>query len=77
MKKLILTFFILFPSLLFAQSNEYQLLEPLPCIADTGQTCGADGLIKNINTETYIAYVYKFSIAFAAAAAWLASREVA
>lgn len=70
MKKLIISFFILFPSLIFAQTTEYQLLEPLPCIQGTGQTCDTEtGLVKKINPETFIAYVYKFSFAFASVAA--------
>lgn len=69
MKKIILTIFILVPTLSFAQVTEYQLLEPLPCIEGVGQTCNSSGLIEKINTNAYVVYVFKFSIAFAAVAA--------
>lgn len=67
MKKLFLLILILVPLSTFA-ADAYTLLEPLPCIENTGQTC-ENGLIKQIDTKTYLSYVYKFSIAFAAVAA--------
>lgn len=69
MKKIIISIFILLPALSFAQVTEYQLLEPLPCIEGVGQTCNSSGLIEKINTNAYVVYVFKFSIAFAAVAA--------
>lgn len=68
MKKIIISIFILLPALSFAQVTEYQLLEPLPCIEGVGQTCNSSGLIEKINTNAYVVYVFKFSIAFAAVA---------
>lgn len=69
MKKILTLIFILLPLFSFAQiPPEYQLLEPLPCIDGTGQKC-TDGAIKSINTDGYIVFLFKFSIAFAAVAA--------
>jgi hypothetical protein len=69
MKKILTLIFILLPLFSFAQiPPEYQLLEPLPCIDGTGQKC-TDGAIKSINTNGYIVFLFKFSIAFAAVAA--------
>ncbi|MBP9701659.1 MAG: hypothetical protein KBD47_01600 [Candidatus Pacebacteria bacterium] len=74
MKKIILSIFIFLPLFSFAASSNYTLLEPLPCIQNTGQgesdTACADGtMLKEIKADTYIAYVFNFSIAFAAVAA--------
>lgn len=76
MKKIILSLFILVPLVSFGTTtaSEYQLLEPLPCIQNTGQgeseqKCADGVLLKKINTDTYIAYIFNFSIAFAAVAA--------
>lgn len=70
MKKIALYILILValvPDFTFAQ---YKLLEPLPCIPDTGNNCKqencAEGSICKINLDTYIGYVFKFSIALAA-----------
>lgn len=49
----------------YAQSNQYTLLEPLPCIAGTGNNCTSGQTIPTINFETYIEYIFKFSIALA------------
>lgn len=74
MKKIILSLFIFLPLFSFAASSHYVLLEPLPCIQNTGQgdsdtACAEGTMIKEIKAETYIAYIYNFSIAFAAVAA--------
>jgi len=52
---------------LAAEGNEYTLLEPLPCIVDTGNGDCKDGKppITKINLDTYINYVFKFAIALA------------
>lgn len=68
MKKLLLLILILLPLTTFG-AETYTLLEPLPCIANTGQTCESNGTITKIDTKTYLSYVYKFAIAFAAVAA--------
>lgn len=49
-----------------AKAVEYTLLEPLPCIADTGNNCADGKTIPTINLDTYIGYIFKFSIALAA-----------
>ncbi len=76
MKKIILSIFILLPLFSFAASTDYTLLEPLPCIQNTGQgttdkACAEGKMLTKINTNTYIAYVFNFSIAFASVAAVL------
>ena len=48
------------------KADEYTLLEPLPCIEGTGNNCTTGETIPKININTYIAYVFKFSIALAA-----------
>jgi hypothetical protein len=53
----------LVPSFSYAQ---YKLLEPLPCVDGTGNDCSGNKPITEINLETYIQYVFKFSIALAA-----------
>ena len=45
--------------------TEYTLLEPLPCIPNAQQTCEG-GLVKKVSINTYISYIFKFSIALAA-----------
>lgn len=67
MKKLFILILILVPLSGFAAS-EYVLLEPLPCIENTGQgDCAQNGgMLETISTQTYLSYVYKFTIAFAA-----------
>lgn len=45
--------------------GQYTLLEPLPCIPGTGQDCGKDGLITNVNVETFIKYIFSLSMAIA------------
>jgi hypothetical protein len=47
-----------------AQTN-YTLLEPLPCIPGTGNNCTQGNTISQISLDTYIEYVFKFSIALA------------
>jgi hypothetical protein len=47
------------------QDNKYPLLEPLPCIPNAGQDCTKGELIKEINIEQYVSYVFNFSIAAA------------
>lgn len=50
-----------------AVSAQYTLLEPLPCIEGTGNGNCSDGkTIKEISLDTYIGYIFKFSIALAA-----------
>lgn len=76
MKKLILSIFILLPLFSFAASTDYTLLEPLPCIQNAGQgvtdkSCANGEMLTKINTDTYIAYIFNFSIAFASVAAVL------
>ncbi len=51
---------------LISKAQEYTLIEPLPCIADTGNNCSPGETIKKISLNTYIDYVFKFSIALAA-----------
>lgn len=70
MKKLLLLIFILLPLTTFG-ADTYTLLEPLPAIDGTGQAnCEPNnGMICKIDTQTYLSYVYKFAIAFAAVAA--------
>ncbi len=58
----ILIALILVPSF---SSAQYKLLEPLPCIDGTDNIC-ENGAVRNINLNTYIGYVFKFSIALAA-----------
>ena len=61
---IILIMFSLIPA--FSTAQEYKLLEPLPCIEGTGNNCKGGEVIKKINLDTYIGYVFKFSIALAA-----------
>lgn len=51
---------------LLSRAQEYKLIEPLPCIANTGNNCGTGETINKISLNTYIDYVFKFSIALAA-----------
>lgn len=51
---------------LISKAQDYTLIEPLPCIADTGNNCSPGETIKKISLNTYIDYVFKFSIALAA-----------
>jgi hypothetical protein len=65
-------FYILILTLLvpvFSKAQEYTLLEPLPCVAGTGNNCTVGETIPSISLETYVGYVFKFSIALAAALA--------
>ena len=49
-----------------AADNQYTLLEPLPCIAGTGNgDCTEGKVIEKITIDQYIGYVFKFSIALA------------
>lgn len=67
MKKILLLIALtifLSPAVSRAQDT-YTLLEPLPCIPGTDQTC-ADNKIKEVNLSDYIGYIFKFSIALAA-----------
>ena len=67
MKKILLYTFIiilLIPSISSAQDS-YTLLEPLPCIDGVDAVCDK-GLVKDIQLDTYINYIFKFSIALAA-----------
>lgn len=47
------------------QDNKYPLLEPLPCIPNSGQNCTKGEVIKEVNVEQYVRYVFNFSIAAA------------
>jgi hypothetical protein len=48
-------------------ADEYTLLEPLPCIEGTGNTCTAGATsTPTMNIETYIGYIFKFAIAISA-----------
>jgi len=71
MKKIL--FYILIITLLvpvFSKAQEYTLLEPLPCVEGTGNNCTVDEkgnqVMKEISLDTYINYIFKFSIALAA-----------
>ncbi|HEY9583860.1 MAG TPA: pilin [Candidatus Paceibacterota bacterium] len=67
MKKIIFIILMLFSLIpAFSIAQEYKLLEPLPCIEGTGNNCKSGEVIKKINLDTYIGYVFKFSIALAA-----------
>ncbi len=44
--------------------DSYKLIEPIPCIDGTGNGC-ENGLINNVNVDTYIAYIFKIAIALA------------
>jgi hypothetical protein len=46
----------------------YTLLEPLPCIAGSGQNC-VSGQVKTLNLEDYFQYVFNLLIALSAVAA--------
>lgn len=67
MKKILLIILIsiiLIPSLSRAQTDTYKLLEPIPCITGVGN-CTEGGVQSEIDINSYILYVYKFSIAIA------------
>lgn len=67
MKKILLIILIsLTLTPLISKAQDYTLIEPLPCIADTGNNCTPGQTIKKISLNTYIDYVFKFSIALAA-----------
>ena len=46
-------------------NDKYTLLEPLPCIEGTGNNCVKNEPIKQIDFNTYLAYIFKFGIAIA------------
>ena len=58
-------------SFTIAVSDDYTLLEPLPCIEGTGNNANCENndagqsVMKSININTYIAYAFKFAIALA------------
>jgi hypothetical protein len=54
-------------SSVYAQNSykEYTLLEPLPCVPTTTNQCTDGQPITKIDLNTYIEYVFKFSIALA------------
>ncbi len=55
------------PPVASAQPKEttYTLLEPLPCIPGAQQNC-ENGSLKKVDLNSYISYLFKFSIALAA-----------
>lgn len=48
-----------------AAAGDYTLLEPLPCIPNSGQNCSKGETIKTVNVEQYVSYVFNFSMAAA------------
>jgi hypothetical protein len=48
-----------------AISGSYTLLEPLPCIQNTGNNCKTGESIPAITINQYIGYVFKFALALA------------
>mgnify|MGYP001564452941 CR=1 FL=1 len=65
MKKIFLLIIVLIAvTPIVSKAQEYTLLEPLPCIpgTSTGKDCGTT---PTISIDSYIGYVFKFSIALA------------
>jgi hypothetical protein len=61
----ILISLVLIPNFSHAQTpDQYTLLEPLPCVAGTNQTC-TNGAVPTIDINQYIDYVFKFAVALA------------
>lgn len=48
-----------------ANALEYKLLEPLPCVEGTGNNCTSGQMVKSLNVNTYLQYVFRFAIALA------------
>ena len=73
MKKILLSLFITICLLPFisnaensANTDEYKLLEPLPCIEGVekdGKACEKGSTISSIKFDDYISYIFKFAIA--------------